>query len=277
MKMKRLLSGMLAAVMTLSLSIPALALDVGGGTDTPTDTPTTPAEDTVTLAAGKNEKSLKIKTGLQKPVITVVVPTISSTAPNVVFNPYKLKVQVGTSSSDVSQDQIASPQFSAYNLSECPVQVSVSVKAAVKGNVVLTNSAISDTETGNKVMLWFKGQVANSAKDAWGADTTYTVIPDATTAHEVDNFGVPSTDAAKAAANVLASGETGSPANASEYNVLAPAKSSTKAADAYGYFNFRLGGSAALNPDNAWTSKDTVSAEVAFTFTPLQTYIATTP
>ena len=227
--MKKIVSMFLALVMALALAAPAFA------------------------SSGK----VDVAGSINLPTINVVLPTTAS----VIANPYKLDVKLNPkdTTETPSNDQIISPLMVVKNLSNTGVQVGATVQGVLgKGSDATFAAASAASSTDKDIFIYAKFKIgdADMGIDDIAAETTsptsttglIVILDD--TAQAVDQLD----PGDAAAASVSATG-----------NVLA-GTNDAKNPDANGVLGFRFFGD--MGKVTTWTDKDTVSATIAFTFTP---------
>lgn len=128
MKFRKVMSALLAAMLVLSLAVPAFATPI-----TSVDQLAEPVE----IEVAGTTKTAEIK---------ITVPTSAS----VILNPYELNVTVDGSQ---VQDQVISAVQAIKNESDLPVKVSTTVTGTIEGAEFATSSAVA--ETTKKVYLQF--------------------------------------------------------------------------------------------------------------------------
>ena len=228
MKLKKIVSTILAATMALSLSATAFA--AGGAATDPL------------------KQSTEIAGTTQAPTIAITVPATGA----VVVNPYKMEVSPsgGTTSGDEVTDQIISATQWVENKSNVAMKVAATVTGKVEGNAKLNATTTivdpSNTKakplTTNSVYLVFESVVTDDGTSAvtWSGASAATGIEKVVVAAK---------------------------ATTAELGTLA-AGTGAAAASADGYLAFHLAGDAVDTPTIAWTANDKVAVTVAFTFTP---------
>lgn len=153
MKSKKLFSALLAAAMTLSLAVPAFAVDV----------------DIADKTATAEQKTITIEGDIQSPSIKVTIPAI--TGNKVILNPYKLEYTAEDDSK--STEQVISTTQYLTNLSDTNVKVSATVTGVATGATFAT-TAISDSAkpvTTKQTFLYFEifANDADNTEPAWKA------------------------------------------------------------------------------------------------------------
>lgn len=170
----------------------------------------------------------------EAPIIKLNVPKTGTFK----INPYQMAVAVGE---DESQDQIISTPVPIVNESNIALDVNFSLTATVAGNAKLVTE-IPEDDTKNDVHLQMKFETVTGQADP--ADLAFS-----TTGNTVKTIDV----AAKVAAD---------PDNK---QTLA-AKAETRGTDT---LLVGFTGEAATAPTTPWSTKDTVTVAVAFTFAPV--------
>ncbi len=206
------------------------------------------ADDTEVDTAGDTYSSTLSVTG------TTNTPTIKITAPttgSVVVNPYKLKCTLGEQ--QVS-DQIVSATQYIVNESNVPIKVDVTVSATTAGNAALATAAPTEKITTNSVFMYLQVVTEGVNVTVEGGNVSEK------SGGTFTEYSAKSTDAV-----VLASGKSTTKSGIATLG--AATYTDDTLTDATGCA-FRFGGSAATNPTKAWTSNDTVSPTVVFSFVP---------
>jgi hypothetical protein len=253
---KKVLSLALASAMSASLMAPAFAAD-GNTTE--------------------------VSATYQDVKIAVTVPSTGE----VYINPYGLPVEIGTGSNgavkSTAGDQIVTkPLYIANDGADTDLEVGVSVTTTLgKGTMSLATAAIADkaTETKKTAFVYFeiakdttlsgeKGTAVTDAKivDAYKAVTWQQAYGDTNKTQLLLKAGATQTQSdtsialTKAtAAATEAKGNVGD----NDYQAATPVK---YAAGSIAFF--RLAGTVAQAPKDAWTEKDTFTTTIAFTFVP---------
>lgn len=231
----RILSGVLAGVLAVSMAIPAFAED-----------PSTVL--TATYA---------------EPTIEVTVPATG----DVIINPFGMPVVVGkdgqTTPADVSiiGAQIVTKPLAIVNTGATDLKVSASVTTETKGDLRLATSKPSSSDTTKSAYVYL--QMKNST-----VTTTSTATGNISGLHAGDvteEFGAWEQKPYASSTDLLLSGT----AEAKKENML-----TLKAADAAGDPQlgsaglFRLAGQVVTSPRDAWATTDGFTATVAFSFKP---------
>lgn len=164
--------------------------------------------------------------------IEVVVPASG----NVYINPNRLPIEVDTS---IENKQIVSDSLAIENLSDVPLSVSVEVTGTIKGGSdmgLASESTAGEDTTAKRAFMFFEIQ---SASD-----------PSAVTWSNVyrEDKHILIRESTRTGKNIIILGAAD---QAKRYGV------------------FRVNGDCVQNPRDAWTEKDGVKVEVAFTFSPL--------
>lgn len=194
---------------------------------------------------------------------TTQTPTISITVPvggDVILNPYKMSVDVSEAQdgSDVVNTQIISAPEYIKNKTDVALSISATVTGKVAGEAVF---ATASTQGGTRPVTTKSAFVYLEVIDAGAGDDA-----DATAPTTVPTDADWAAYDAKAANQILLAAKAVSKANMLTVPAVADASSS--------FIAYRLAGDAASSPTKAWTPADTVSATIAFTFTPT---VAATP
>ncbi len=164
--------------------------------------------------------------------IEVVVPASG----NVYINPNRLPIEVDAS---IENKQIISDSLAIENLSDVPLSVSVEVTGTIKSGSDLrlaSESTVGEDTTAKRAFMFFEIQ---SASD-----------PSAVTWSNVyrEDKHILIRESTRTGKNIIILGAAD---QAKRYGV------------------FRVNGDCVQNPRDAWTEKDGVNVEVAFTFSPL--------
>lgn len=164
--------------------------------------------------------------------IEVVVPASG----NVYINPNRLPIEVDAS---IENKQIISDSLAIENLSDVPLSVSVEVTGTIKSGSDLrlaSESTVGEDTTAKRAFMFFEIQ---SASD-----------PSAVTWSNVyrEDKHILIRESTRTGKNIIILGAAD---QAKRYGV------------------FRVNGDCVQNPRDAWTEKDGVEVEVAFTFSPL--------
>ena len=189
------------------------------------------------------------------PTINVVLPTTAS----VIANPYKLDVKLNPkdTTETPSNDQIISPLMVVKNLSNTGVQVGATVKGVLgKGSDATFATASAASSTDKDIFVYAKFKIGDASMEIGdiGPETTPATAGLVVILDDTDQ-AVPQLDPTSAAATTVTA--TG--------NVLA-GTNDAKNPDTNGVLGFRFFGD--MGKVTTWTDKDTVSATIAFTFTP---------
>jgi hypothetical protein len=246
---KRIMSLIMAGAMAASLAVPAFAAESGEST---------------------TNRTIKVDGAYQAVDIAVVVPTSGT----VVINPYSLPVEIGKDSDEkavkVEGKQIVTKPLTIKNQSEVKLNVNVTATPTVKGNLALVTTPLTSetipTEKKNSAFLYVavESTTLEGAKDADAVnDAAITAAWKAKTDW---------TEYSADATNVVALTKSGTAASKTNMGVLTAAKMDDDGAFAEyqsGSIAFiNVSGSCAQNPTTAWTVKDGVTIQIAFTFTP---------
>lgn len=187
---------------------------------------------------GKYSAKTSITGELEAPTIKLTVPQTGT----VIINPYKMTVNSeATGNEDVSDQIISATQF-IKNESDVDINVSATVigKPAEDGEAVLATSALKGSETTKSVFMYLEiGESSDGSTDpSWKGSYV-------------------SSDPSMVAVT------SKSTTKANMYTLKADVGSTPT------YAGFRLNGAAASKPTKAWTDKDKVDVEIAFTFDPV--------
>lgn len=260
---KKLLSLIMAVAMIASLALPAFA-----STANVVQTP-----DSNGVYSGGTTMGSQTRVA----VVKVTLPLATNNANKVILNPYELKLFTSTSSNTAANsgnqvladdnavadaDGVASPQVITVPLeikseSDVPLTVGLTAKATVGGETKLTATDVdqSAVDTDKNLFLYVDmlRTTDGSAVSDWTADTAPTWRDDSSKVN-TDAFSqvIPTAQGAKR-----------------ENIISIPEGTAGK------YVYFKIMGSAAPSPKKNWTSSDTVSVELAFTFAPTKTYAVT--
>ena len=199
------------------------------------------------------EQTTEITGTTQTPTISISVPSSG----DVILNPYKMSVDVSADQdgSDVVNTQIISAPEYIKNKTDVALSISATVTGKVAGEAVF---ATASTQGGTRPVTTKSAFVYLEVIDAGAGDDADSTEP--TTA--LTDASWKAYDA-KAANQILLAAKAVSKANMLTVPAVADASSS--------FIAYRLAGDAASSPTKAWTEADTVSATIAFTFTPTAT------
>lgn len=248
--MKKFASLMMALIMTAALAVPAFAS-------------ATPAE--FATASNKTDQTVTVKAVTQEPIISIAMPSMNTNP--VIVNPYGISWKGklnGLGDNDVTKtDQIISTIFNVENKTNTKLKVDVTITTTLGGNMTLSatdlipESATDDATKAAALAAVTKNQAYVYCVFKSNGTTKGTALP----------------------AKVEADSTAGTVAN---YIVLKSGAATTKSilelpAAVYdtdgnataNYLTFGFGGDAASKPTTGWTAKDTITAAVAFTFTPV--------
>lgn len=237
MKMKKFLSLAMAIVMTFAMMVPMASAsfslkDGNGANDTYSD---------------KKEQSLKMVALTSVPTIAVALPTIGASP--FVLNPYGMSVKVSMNGTDMGAaqtGQVISPIFTITNNTNVKLAVDVKVSTTLGGTMTLKAASIGDAtaraaDTKNEafVQVAFE-QAATSTKDltAWPTSGTYPIT--------------------------LKAGDV----TVKNIAVMNAALNATSGQAEANYLHFMFSGDMANGCTTPWTAKDTITTNIAFTFTP---------
>ena len=239
---KKLLSLVMACAMIMSLAIPALA---------------DPYYDYETAGTSLTPDGIVFAAKTHVPTVSLAMPALVSTSNPVVLNPYKLTYSTTSDTLNEKQvlgtadqvKQVISPVYSIEN------KTNVALKFAVKATTELNSDAfslntshVSLTEKNKKAYI---ALVIQKAANATGA---------ATIAAGTEEWLNPD-DTANYETVVLASGDKST--NNSQIKKLAATNGTTA-----NYLRFQFQGDMTRSPDIGWTSDDTFTTTLEFTFTP---------
>lgn len=195
------------------------------------------------------EQSTEITGTTQTPTISISVPATGA----VVLNPYKMSVDLSEDQdgSEVVTNQIISATNYIKNKTDVALAVSATVTGKVAGEAVFATATTQGTKAVTTKSAFVYLEVIDTGAGEDGDATAPATAPTDASWKAYD---------AKAVNQVLLSAKAVTKANM----LTVPAV----AADNSSFIAFRLAGDAASAPTKAWTSADTVSATIAFTFTP---------
>lgn len=234
---KKVVSGMMAGALALSMAVPAFATDITNSEG---------------LATGA---STEVTGTTTTPTIKVTVPATGG----VVINPYKMSVKVdltGGSNKVANTDQILSTPWYIKSESDVKLDVYATVTGKAEGNAVFASAELKGTETTNSVFMYLEAlpATANSSADLefdapnWAGTfdkTKHLVLANNKAA--TMKTPIATIEAAEFDGDV---GEAGYAVKSGEYTGV----------------GFHLAGSVVANPTKSWASADKVSATVAYTF-----------
>jgi hypothetical protein len=236
MKFKKLLSLAVAGAMILAMSVPAFAFgggDDSSGSSSSSSSSSSSGSSTVETVEG----GIAYASEIQVPTVDIDVPTTGA----VMLNPYRLAFKIG---SDDHDEAFFSAPVVATNKSDCKVDVAVSAKASVEGDVVITESNdVATSEPGAKNV-----HIDLVVNTVTGTDATTVAAQGGKTiafnAKDTDyGFGTESDDDATPI-------------------TLNPGKEDAN------YLGFQLTGKINNNVSEVWASTDKVSVAIVLTFTP---------
>jgi hypothetical protein len=226
---KKLLSLALASAMVLSINTTAFAADTT--VEAPVASPVA-ADAPAGLTAGSYAASVDVTTKVKTPTIKITVPS----AIEVGLNPYGLEYEIDSTK---YTDQIANVEQEIVNESDVPVSIGATVSATVPAGskATISSAEVKAAETKNAVFTYLEVAVPSTEGvvkfgDAYSSKATNQVV-----------------FAAKATT------KTG----------LGTLKAGNSTAQTG---KFKLFGSVAQNPTNAWTEDDKVDYTVVFAFVP---------
>jgi hypothetical protein len=248
------MSLVLAGAMAVSMAVPAFAA-----------TSTDDGEGSAT------NRSLKIDGTYQAVDIAVVVPSSRS----ITINPYSLPVKIGSDADGkdikIEKQQIVTQPTAIKNQSDIKLDVNVTATATVKGNLTLLTapSETIATDTKNTAFLYLDAESTSlsGAEDETGVNAA--TIAEAWKDTQWTTYST----GENAPKNFVAMTKSGTAVSAKGIATLA---ASTLSDDDGTFASYNEGsiafinvlGSCAQNPTTAWTAKDGVTVQVAFTFTP---------
>lgn len=236
MKIKKILSLVLASVMVLALAVPAFATE-------------TVIED---ISKGAN---VKVTGELAAPTIKVSVPTSAK----LIANPFKLTVKKSDDNGLAadSTDEIISPTQYISSSSNVDLWVSGTVTGTPSTDVKLVTAEAADGRT------WTD---ASKTKDMFLYMKMKTSADNST---ELDASAYADGDLVVAAAKAVAV-----PAAMAKASKLEKVDTTAATPDVK-YVAFRLGGKIATNLSvGTWNSKDKVDVAIAFTFLPVEPVVS---
>jgi hypothetical protein len=245
---KRITSLALAALTAASLAVPAFAAEEGTTAQTTEST---------------TNRSTAVTGTYQAVDIAVVVPSTGT----VVINPYALPVEIakdGSTAITVKNQQIVTKPLSIKNKSDIALDINVSATATTKGALTLATAPIADvtTDTKNDAFVY----LAIEESDLTGGTSTVT---DTAIAKKYAEVKWTEYTAESTPANVLALKT--SAVSKEKMGTLAAATLSNGTFSEYKAKSIAyigLVGQCAQSPKSAWTTKDGLTANIAFTFTP---------
>lgn len=240
----RILSGIMAGALALSLAVPALA-------------------DNETVITGTYVKT----------VIAVTVPTTGTAQ----INPYGLDVKLPDNTSKISGNQIVTMPLAIINNSEMTLSVGASVTGEAKGDFMFGTASTNLTTTKTKTGIVYLQVKADSSLDDTDQDTAVTTgiaLKDASLDPLFEEWGefVKPTAGSK---DLLL--KAGSATTGTDLAVLDPIDPATGSGNEKigGVALFRLAGEVVTSPTEPWATTDGFTATVAFTFSPVKTYTVT--
>jgi hypothetical protein len=249
---KKVLSLALASAMSLSMMAPAFAAE------------------TASTSESTSNRQLKVDGTYQTVDIAVVVPTTGT----VVINPYALPYEIGKDANNkaikAEGQQIVTKPMTIKNQSETALYVNVSATTTTKGSLTLAAAPISDTagDTKNEAFVYLDLE-SSTLTGATSAITDAAIASAYNTTTWTDY--VVQTDDTNTPANVLALKTSAVSKEKMITLAAAGMNTSTGAFDTYNSGSIAfvgLKGQCAENPKTAWTTKDGLTATIAFTFTP---------
>lgn len=200
-------------------------------------------------------QSTEIEGSTQTPTISISVPVSG----DVILNPYKMSVDVSADQdgSELVTSQIISAPEYIKNKTDVALSVSATVTGKVAGEAVFATASTQSGKAVTTKSAFVYLEVIDAGAGADADATAPTTVPTDADWAAYD---------AKAANQILLAAKAVSKANMLTVPAVADASSS--------FIAYRLAGDAASSPTKAWTEADTVSATIAFTFTPT---VAATP
>jgi membrane-associated protease RseP (regulator of RpoE activity) len=234
---KKIMSLALAALTTASLAIPALAED-----NTTNTTTVTGAYEEIAIA--------------------VTVPTTGTVS----INPYGLPVELkksesSTKTAKVTGQQIVTQPMYISNEGDVALTVGATVTTTAK-NFDLVDAKPADTVTDKQAYINL--EMVQSANKSLSDDTAKDKI--------IDEYATDSTWTSATQLTLSSDDVT-----KEDMATLAASKVSGSGSDKTVTYNvgsivlFRLAGNVVTKPDTAWTTSDSLTAKIAFTFTPATT------
>lgn len=237
----RILSGIMAGALALSLAVPALADNETVITGTYVNTP-----------------------------IAVTVPTTGTAQ----INPYGLDVKLADNTSKISGNQIVTMPLAIINNSEMTLSVGASVTGEAKGDFLFGTAATNLTTTKTKTGIVYLQVKADSSLGDTDQDnnvTTGIALKDASLDPLFEDWGefVKPTTGSK---DLLL--KAGSATTGTDLAILDPIDPATSSGHEKigGVALFRLAGEVVASPTEPWATTDGFTATVAFTFSPVKTY-----
>lgn len=228
MKMKKLMSAVLAGVMTLSLGVTAFA----SGTSTISD-----------LSEGA---SMELTSVTQGATIKVIAPTSAMIG----LNPYEMNVKLEDGAlkdnGSTKGKKVISPVYEIKNMSTLAVDVEISATGSVNGDGMKFVDAAPADDAADATAKWVKLDM----KYATAVATTGDAAP----------------TAPGATASVLTLAATAKKAGTGEGADAIITMQSANATSNKNALVFTFDGDLNKNANVAWTNEDTVGAEIAFTF-----------
>jgi hypothetical protein len=243
---KKLVSAVLAGAMLASLSVPAFAEE-----ETKTDPNTT-------VVSG----------AYQDITIAVTVPTKGTAQ----INPYGLPVEFTKSASStkaakVSGEQIVTQPLYISNEGDVALDINATVTTTAKGVELVTDKSTLAKSTDKNAYIEL--QMVQSANKSLADDTAKDKI--------IDECAASATWAADSVGMLVIDPESDDNTSDKALATLAASKVTGSGSDAVVTYNagsivlFRLAGEVVTKPDTDWTTTDTFTSTIAFTFTPATT------
>lgn len=229
MKLKKIMSTVLAGAMTLSMAVTAFAAD--------TDL----------------QQSTEVTGETKTPTISISVPATGK----VILNPYKMSVDVSADQdgSDLKTDQIISAVSYIKNKTDVALNVSATATGKIESTSTVKPVFATATTQGAKAPTTKSVYMYLEVIDAGAGDDADATAP--TTAPTDSSWK------AYAAANtnqILIGAKAVTKTNMVTTNAVADGASN--------FIAYRLAGDAASAPTEAWASTDKVGVTIAFTFQP---------
>jgi len=233
MKFKKLLSLAVAGAMILAMSVPAFAFDNNTSNSDTSSGSGSESSEPETVEGG-----IAYASEIQVPTIDIDVPTTGA----VMLNPYRLGFKIG---SDDHDEAFYSAPVVATNKSDCKVDVAVSAKASVEGDVVITE--VGDVQ---------------STSDPGPKNVHIDLVVNTVT-------GTDATTVAAQGGKTIAfnAKDTDYGFGTESYDDATPITLNPGNEDA-NYLGFQLTGTINNNTEEVWASTDKVSVAIVLTFTP---------
>ena len=253
---KRILPGVMAGVLAVSMAVPAFA----------------------TTATTPNNSTTVTGNYVDTPIDVVVDPTGTATV-----NPYGLPVKIGGTDADpikISDQQVVTTPLFVRNNSDVDLKVGVSITTTTSGDLSLAaTKAAVDTATNKSAFAYMQMAYIDVTDDshtvASGAtgSGTLEVLPSGFTASNYHkSYAAWASEAEyNADADVVLNGSKEVEGTLLTLGATKDGTSSNagkKVYDATSVGMFRIGGNVVESPKEAWTTKDGFKAVIAFTFKP---------